>query len=114
VVSVPRIVTRTPLTELWDSKGVLDARRAENGGENDIVRLLGDGSSFVVAAVGQPLRWISESDRFDFWKVEVKCRLVAPETDEFRLDDYPGNYCYVAAMWKCASTPAVIVLEVHH
>jgi hypothetical protein len=109
-----KIVTQTPLTELWNSEGPLDARRAENLGEADIKRLLRDGSSFVIAETGQPLRWISEGDRFAFWKTEVKCRLVSPDADGFHLDDYPGNYCYVAAMWKCASTAAVIVLEKHH
>jgi hypothetical protein len=102
--STQRIVTCTPLTELWNSKGQLDAGRAENVGETDIVQLLRDGSSFVVAEVGQPLRWISEGDRFAFWKAEVKCRLVPPGTDGLHLDDYPGNYRYVAAMWKCASS----------
>ena len=112
--STQRIVTCMPLTELWNNKGQLDARRAENVGETDIVQLLRDGSSFVVAEVGQPLRWISESDRFAFWKAEVKCRLVTPDADGFHPDDYPGNYCYVAAMWKGASSTSVVVLEKHH
>jgi hypothetical protein len=76
-----RIVTQTPLTELWNTDGPLDACRAENLGETDIKRLLRNGSSFVVAEAGQPLRWISEGDRFAFWKTEVKCRLVAPDAD---------------------------------
>jgi hypothetical protein len=112
--SAKRIVTCTPLTELWNNDGLLDARRDENVGETDVVRLLQAGSSFVVADVGHPLRWISEADRFAFWKTEVRCRLVAPEVDGFHLDDYPGNYCYVAVMWKCASRTPVIVLEKHH
>ena len=112
--SAPRIVTCTPLTELWDSNGVLDAHRVEYVGVADIVQLLRDGSTFVVAAAGQPLRWVSEGDRFAFWKTEVKCRLVPPDSDGFRLDDYPGNYCYVAAVWKCASSAPIIVLEKHH
>jgi len=109
-----RIVTCTPLTELWNSKGLLDARRAENVGETDIVELLQDGSSFVIAEVGHPLRWISAGDRFAFWKAEVKCRLVAPDADGFDLDDYPGSYCYVAAKWTGASSASVIVLEKRH
>jgi len=40
-----KIVTQTPLTELWNTDGPLDARRAENLGEADIKRLLRDGSS---------------------------------------------------------------------
>ena len=109
-----KIVTQIPLSELWNSGGPLDAFRVEGVGEAAIVRLLRDGSSFVVADVGLPLRWISEDDRFAFWKTEVRCRLAAPDADDFRLDDYPGSYCYVAAMWKCASTVPVIVLEKHH
>ena len=111
---VQRIVTRTPLAELWNSDGLLDARRAEDLGEAGIERLLQDGSNFVVAEVGRPLRWISGSDCFAFWRAEVKCRLVAPDKDGFHLDDYPGSYCYVAAMWECASCTPVIVLEKHH
>ncbi|UPK01522.1 hypothetical protein [Bradyrhizobium sp. 170] len=112
--SAQKIVTQMPLVELWNADGLLDARRAENLGETDIKRLLRDGSSFVVAEAGQPLRWISEGDRFAFWKTEVKCRLVALDADGFCLGDYPGNYCYVASMWKCASSTSIIVLEKHH
>ena len=71
----------------------------------------------VVAEVGQPLRWISEGDRFAFWKSEkseVKCRLVAPDATGFCLDDYPNRYCYVAAVWQCGRSTTVIVLEKHH
>ena len=109
-----KIVTQTPLTELWNTDGPLDARRGENLGETDIKRLLRDGSSFVVAEAGLPLRWIAEGDRFAFWKAEVKCRLVAAEADVFQLEDYPGSYCYVASMWKGASSKPIIVLEKHH
>jgi len=108
-----KIVTQTPLTELWNTDGPLDARRAENLGETDIKRLLRDGSSFVVAETGQPLRWIAEGDRFAFWKTEVRCRLIAPDADGFYLDDYPDSYCYVASMWKGASSTLIIVLEKH-
>jgi hypothetical protein len=109
-----KIVAQMPLTELWNSSGPLDAFRVEGLGETDIVRLLRDGSSFVVADVGLPLQWISEDDRFAFWKAEVQCRLVAPDADGFHLDDYPGSYCYVALMWKDASSRPIIVLEKHH
>jgi hypothetical protein len=109
-----RIVTQMPLTELWNSSGPLDAFRVEKLGETDIVRLLQNGSSFVVAEAAQPLRWIAEGDRFAFWKAEVKCRLVAVDADAFPLGDYPGSYCYVGSMWKGASSTPIIVLEKHH
>jgi hypothetical protein len=103
-----------PLTEVWNSKGPLDVRRVRYVGEADIIQLLRDGSSFVIAEAGEPPRRISEGDRFDFWKAEVRCRLVAPGADGFYLDDYPGKYCYVAALWQCAPSTSVIVLEKHH
>ena len=94
---------------------ILD-RAAAGGllGEADIVQLLRDGTSFVIAEAGEPLRWISEGDRFDFWKTEVKRRLVAPDAGGFYLDDYPGQYCYVAALWHGVPSGSVIVLEKHH
>jgi hypothetical protein len=109
-----KIVTETPLTGLWNSSGPLDAFRVENLGETDIVRLLQNGSSLVVAEAGQPLWWIAEGDRFAFWKAEVKCRLVAADADVFQLEDYPGSFCYVASMWKGAFSTPIIVLERHH
>ncbi|UGY15336.1 hypothetical protein [Bradyrhizobium septentrionale] len=109
-----RIVTQAPLTELWDSNGPLDAHRTEPVGEADVVRLLRNGSTMVVADVGLPLCWIAADDRFAFWKDEVKRRLAVPNVDRLDLSDYPANYCYAASMWSCASLGAVIVLEKHH
>ncbi|WP_342728527.1 hypothetical protein AAFG07_18685 [Bradyrhizobium sp. B097] len=109
-----RIVTQTPLTELWDNSGLVSARRIEPIGEAEIVRLLRDGSVLVVADVGLPLCWIAADDRFAFWKNEVKRRLAEPNADRIDLRDYPANYCYAASMWSCASLGTVIVLEKHH
>jgi hypothetical protein len=109
-----RVVTQMPLTELWSGEGVLDACPAETVGEADIERLLRDGSTFVVVDVGRPLKWTSEADRFAFWKAEVKCHLVSPDMDFFRLDDYADGYCYTATVWRGTSPAPVIVLEMHH
>jgi hypothetical protein len=113
--SIQRIVTSAPLTELWDSRGdSMDARRGGYLAQENIARLLRNGSSFVIADVGHPLRWISDTDRFPFWKTEVECRLVSPDENGFHLDDYPGSYCYVASLWEVAFSVPIIVLEKHH
>jgi hypothetical protein len=112
--AVKRIVTLIPLDEIWNDDGPLDARRAEEVGEVDAARLLKAGSSLLVADVGRSLEWIFGDDRFAFWKSEVKGRLVNPEVGDFRLEDYPGNYCYVATMWKSSSVSPIVVLERHH
>lgn len=109
-----RIVTNLPLAELWTDKGPLHAQRAERVGEAEIVQLLQDGATFVVADVGKPLRWIPSADRFAFWKTELKCRLVASDVDRIELAAYPGSHCYVASAWRDESSSPTIVLEMHH
>ena len=70
---------------------------------------------FVVANIGSPLRWISVGDRFTFWKGEVKVRLVPADAEKFYLDDYPGEYCYVATEWtRSPSQSTIVLLECHH
>lgn len=110
-----RVVTHIPLTELWTKEGRVDAVRGGPLGEAEIAALLRDTpSTFVVASPGEPLRWVAVRDRYDFWKTEVKCRLVARDATSFRLEDFPGSYCYVATEWRTDSGPHVIVLEKHH
>ena len=77
------IVTRMPLGNLWDSEGQLEAHRVRRVGKDEISELMRNGSTFVVADVGQPLCWIPEQDRFMFWKAEVQGRLVPPERIAF-------------------------------
>ena len=73
-----RIVTQMPRTELWTAEGPVCAARAGELGEAEVASLLHDArTTFVVASVGEPLRWIRPSDRYRFWKKEVKPRLVA-------------------------------------
>jgi hypothetical protein len=111
---VDRIVVSIPLVELWSTSGAVDASPTGRIDEMGIVPLLVSGSTFVVADVGHPLRWISYTERFTFWKTEVKHRLVPSETTTFCLDNYPGQYCYVAFKWECRPSGTVIVLEKHH
>ena len=85
-----------PLSHLWDKAGQLEAHRGRCVGKDEITELMRNGSTFVVADVGQSLRWIPEQDRFTFWKAEVRSRLVPPEADRFCLEAYPNQYCYVA------------------
>jgi hypothetical protein len=108
------IVTRMPLSNLWDEQGQLEAHRVKRVGKEEISALLRDGSTFVVADVGQPLCWIPEQDRFNFWKAEVRHHLVPPEVDRFCLEAYPNEDCYVASAWHCAGSKPIVVLEKYH
>jgi hypothetical protein len=108
-----RLVTRLPVDELWNSQGIVRAHRVRNLDETELTRHLQDGSTFVVADLGQPLRWIRTEDRFEFWKSDVKSRLAAPNSPAY-LNDYPGAYCYFASLWELSNSVPMIVLERHH
>jgi hypothetical protein len=77
------IVTCAPLAELWNDGGPMDARRLNWIGDMEIVDLLREEASFVVADVGHPLRRIQVADRFTFWKKEVQPHLAPPDTVGF-------------------------------
>ena len=109
-----RIVTQMPLSDLWKDAGLINAHHHGRVGRDDISKLLRDGSTFVVADLGHPLRWIPEQDRFTFWKAEVKDHLVPADEDRFHFDAYPRGYCYVASVWRCVGSGPVVVLEKHH
>ncbi len=106
-----KIVISAPLHELWDSSGPVDGQLAECLDECDIKGLLEGGATFVVADVGHPFQWISPQKRLWFFEHEVKPRLWR---EGLMLEDYPGQYSYVARKWLSPSRGVIIVLDVHH
>ena len=106
-----RIVTQLPLDELWTDQGPLQATRVRELGAADITDLLRLGPvRFVVANVGGRLEWVPVEQRYEFWKSQVKMRLVDPAVEGFRLEDFPGEYCYSASEWKADELEEPIVL----
>ena len=109
-----RIVTILPLTELWDERGTLTFERGPQLGRDDIASRLRAGETrFILADVGESLKWIPSSEAFRLWKEEVRPRLVEPGLS-FHLDDYPGSYCYLASEWMTVAGEVVVVLERCH
>jgi hypothetical protein len=112
-----RVVTRLPLTELWDAHGVLRMERRRVVGHEQITDLLRSGRvRFVLANCGDPLEWIPPGDTYRFWQEEVKHHLVEPEVIErgLRLEDWPGEYCFVGTEWGEGDRNHVVLLEIHH
>ncbi len=109
-----RIVTSTPLDELWNEHGRVDAVRVREITAGDIRELLRGGTlRFVVAQGGHPLRWVPEQDCFDFWKSGVQSHLttIGPQVD---LDDFADGFCYFASEWSSPDGSPIIVLETAH
>jgi hypothetical protein len=108
-----RIVTKIPLTELWDEKGALPGERIRQLDENLIRGLMGTGQvQFIVANCGEKLNWIPMSERFEFWKT-VRPQVAAP-SQPVHLKQFPNETAYVASEWRGNTGECLILLEAHH
>jgi len=107
-----KIISQTPLRQLWTEDGVVDAQRGRKLTIADIMTILRSGPAlFVVASVGCPPEWIPIDQCFHFWK-SVKKNIT--DEDRFRLEDYPGEIVYTATEWNTESGELIICLEMHH
>jgi hypothetical protein len=112
-----RVVTRLPLTELWDAHGVLQIERRRAVGREQVTDLLRNGRvRFVLANCGEPLKWIPDDDGYRFWDEDVKYHLVEPDALErgLRLEDWPGEFCFVGTEWGKDDRNKIVLLEMHH
>ena len=113
--STQRIVTALPLHELWNEQGNISGTKVhELSTETIVVLMRMKQVHFLVADVGHSLTWIPLEHCFEYWKSEVKPRLVQPDTERIDLNKYPGEYCYVASEWETILDHPVIVLEKYH
>ena len=64
-----RVVTKMPLTEIWDDSGTLNGERIKYLDESTLRELVGSSCvQFIVAYPGLKLDWIPTEKRFEFWK----------------------------------------------
>jgi len=107
-----RIVTRTPIDELWGEAGPLAATRERALGADELWALLRQGSAWlVVACVGKALRWLPERVGYEFWKSELRAHLADPGRAGAAPDEFPGGYCYFASEWRLQGGDTVVLLE---
>jgi hypothetical protein len=113
VLSEKRIVTKLPLTGIWDDKGLVSEARVRHIDKEEIRDLMRTGTvQFIVANCGEGLRWIPELDRFSFWK-RTERSIAKPETP-IRLEEFPGQIAYVASEWRGRNGEQLVLLEAHH
>ena len=109
-----KIVTQIPLTSIWTDAENVIAKREKYLTASDIQEFLKKYSvEFVVADVGQKLKWISYDKSFDFWKTEIKPYL-ANNINKIDLACFPDNYAYVASEWTGEIQTPIILLEKYH
>jgi hypothetical protein len=107
-----KVVTTTPLTELWTDEGLIDAKRGRQLTSTEIKEILTE-SVFVVADVGQRLNWIKQEEVFDFWKTDLQKRLWNKD-GKIDLDKFPDGYAYLATEWVGNTDRKIILLEKFH
>src|SRR5262245_52101336 len=109
-----RVVTRMPIEQLWTDDGEMPDTRGSQLKREAVRELLRRGPvQFVVADIGERLRWIPPHECYAFWKAEVAAHLA--ETESFDLDDFPEGRVYVASEWfGSEGKPPLILLEMHH
>ena len=108
-----RIVTRIPLTELWDENGTIASERIRSLDENTLLDLVRSGSvQFVVADCGLKLNWIPREKRFDFWK-SVRPQIADP-AKPIVLERFPSETAYIASEWRGRADECLVLLERHH
>lgn len=85
-----RIVTKIPLTELWDESGTLSIERLRTLDQRNLVELLRAGPlQFVVADCGLKLIWIPTQQRFELWK-KVKSQIADP-AERIHREQFPNE-----------------------
>jgi hypothetical protein len=109
-----RIVHRVPVDRLWDENGDLEASRERWLTKPALREMLRRHPvEFFVANVGDPLRRVDAAKCYGFWKSEAKLHVV-DNPDEFYLEDFPGEYAYVASEWSGRIQTPIILLEMHY
>lgn len=111
---IEKIITSTPLKELWKGSEKINATKTRLLTKSDIANILRSRTvEFVFASPGNTLRWIPIEDCFAAWKNEIKPHLV-DDSNKIILEDYPDGLAFVASEWKYDSESSIVLLESHH
>jgi len=113
------VVNAIPMDVIWDeSWRILTASRVGYVGADQIREHLRSSNVLVlVGDIGSDLVRLSGTDVYAFWKEEAQPRLVPPDRAEtgFSLEDYVGEYCYLASSWAGVDLDRpVILFEKYH
>jgi hypothetical protein len=108
-------VTRIPVERLTDDEGDMEAHRERFLSKAALRELLRRCPvEFVVAEVGTPLKRVEVQKCYEFWKSEAEAHIVDDPDSGFRLEDFPGEYAFVASKWSGQIQTPIVLLEKHH
>jgi hypothetical protein len=107
-----RIVTKLPLTEVWDENGTLHGGRVRHLEQNLIRELMQTGTvQFIVANCGTKLNWIAVTGL-------SSGKLFANKSPTHRNPSISNSFrmrtAYIASEWHGSAGQCLILLEAHH
>jgi hypothetical protein len=109
-----KIVIEIPLFSIWKGTENLALFRQNYLTKEEVKRIISVGAvHFVIADVGKELMWVEINNCYDFWKSEVK-KHISDDYNQIMLENFPGNYVYLASEWKGEIEDTVILLEKLH
>jgi hypothetical protein len=109
-----KIVTEFPLNHLWTSEKILEAERDSYLTRQDIKQILKvQPVTFVVANVGESLKWITNDDSYSFWKNQAQ-EHIADDVEHIEIDNCPDQYAFIASKWNNNEQVTIILLEKIH
>jgi hypothetical protein len=109
-----KIVTKIPLSQLWDSNKLLEAKREAYLTQADIKGILQtEPTVFIVANLGKTLQWIKPSEIYAFWKSTAKNH-IADDLSRIDYESFPDNYAFVASKWVGEGEEVIVLLEKFH
>ena len=108
-----RIVTKMPLTEIWDDAGAITGERIRYIDQNNVRELVRSCAvQFVVVEPGLKLDWIPIEKRFAFWK-RVQPQ-IANRDKPLQRAEFPHEFFYIASEWRGRAAECLVLLERHH
>ena len=109
-----KIITSMPISEIHDIPTNLIYHKVKHIDSQYIIDLIKkEKVKFVIANVGETLKWIDIENCYKFWKNEVKNHL-ANDLNKIDIEQFENNYCYIASEFETASNDYLILLEKFH
>jgi len=109
-----QVIEKIPIEYIWNEDGdKLEYERAEYLPVEAIKKLLKKYPiKFIIARIGQPLKFIPEEECYTLWNQEVRDHMMDPPKGHLFLPDQLDGYGYLASKWQGSSDDDwVIVLE---
>ncbi len=109
-----KIVTEIPIKNLWNDSEEIYAKKTKTLNQKEIQEILKKYPvEFVVANIGEKLKWIEVYNCYEFWKTEPQNKII-DNPDKIELEEFKNHYGYLASEWIGEIQTPIILLEKYH